>query len=341
LWYFNDSTGRWMQEGAAVRQGNSYVGEVSHFTYWNCDLAAGVVNFKVKVKDQHGNAMAYTQIQFKTTSFGVRGGYTDSAGFASGMIPRGEAMEFQVLSPCDAVLFGEQLGPVLADQDLGVVTVTYQPGAVTLTGKVVDCNGASVENGFVNALLDGLNYRALVSKGTFALTISRCVSTATDVKIVAGDYKTAQQGTVGTISVTIGNADAGTLTACGTMSEETVTFTFNGKTYTILAPPDSTIIKKTDTLYILGAWTKDASSTFIMELDNLTKPGNYMVHWLTLDNGEQYNCIPRKEMCKVTKVESTYGYIEGSFTATMYKIGDSLYKTPYPASGSFRFKRTY
>ncbi|HLZ89143.1 MAG TPA: carboxypeptidase-like regulatory domain-containing protein, partial [Puia sp.] len=35
LWYFNDSTGRWIQQGSATRQGNNYVGSVGHFTWWN------------------------------------------------------------------------------------------------------------------------------------------------------------------------------------------------------------------------------------------------------------------------------------------------------------------
>ena len=52
LWYFNDSSGRWIQQGTAVKQGNTYVGQVGHFTYWNCDAPMGTVNFKVHVVDQ-------------------------------------------------------------------------------------------------------------------------------------------------------------------------------------------------------------------------------------------------------------------------------------------------
>src|ERR1700742_2255235 len=55
LWYFNDSSGRWIQQGSAVKQGNTYVGQVGHFTYWNCDAPMGTVNFKVHVIDQFGN----------------------------------------------------------------------------------------------------------------------------------------------------------------------------------------------------------------------------------------------------------------------------------------------
>lgn len=37
LWYFNDSTGLWKQEGTATKNGTQYEGTVAHFSFWNCD----------------------------------------------------------------------------------------------------------------------------------------------------------------------------------------------------------------------------------------------------------------------------------------------------------------
>jgi uncharacterized protein (DUF2062 family) len=59
LWYFNDTTGRWIEQGSAVKQGNTYVGQVGHFTFWNCDAYINTVNFKLHVVDQFGNPVAY------------------------------------------------------------------------------------------------------------------------------------------------------------------------------------------------------------------------------------------------------------------------------------------
>jgi len=35
LWYFDEEKGYWKQEGVATKVGNKYVGEVSHFSWWN------------------------------------------------------------------------------------------------------------------------------------------------------------------------------------------------------------------------------------------------------------------------------------------------------------------
>lgn len=37
MWHLNEQTGIWEEEGTATRQGNTYVGTVSHFSTWNCD----------------------------------------------------------------------------------------------------------------------------------------------------------------------------------------------------------------------------------------------------------------------------------------------------------------
>lgn len=38
LWYFNEESGLWVEEGYTTRQGDEYVGSVKHFTWWNCDI---------------------------------------------------------------------------------------------------------------------------------------------------------------------------------------------------------------------------------------------------------------------------------------------------------------
>ena len=38
LWYFDEAVGYWKEQGIATKVGNQYIAEVTHFTWWNCDL---------------------------------------------------------------------------------------------------------------------------------------------------------------------------------------------------------------------------------------------------------------------------------------------------------------
>jgi hypothetical protein len=57
LWYFNEETGLWVEEGAATRQGNTYVGKVKHFSWWNLDYPNDVIDIKGKVTDCNGQPL--------------------------------------------------------------------------------------------------------------------------------------------------------------------------------------------------------------------------------------------------------------------------------------------
>ncbi|MFN0188416.1 MAG: carboxypeptidase-like regulatory domain-containing protein [Bacteroidia bacterium] len=74
LWYFDETTQLWKEEGVATRQGNNYVAEVSHFTWWNCDQpgTGGGVQIKGKVVDCNGNPFVNARI------YSLTGGYIQS-----------------------------------------------------------------------------------------------------------------------------------------------------------------------------------------------------------------------------------------------------------------------
>ena len=43
LWHFNEVTALWEEEGTALYNGSMYTAEVSHFSWWNCDVPGGVL----------------------------------------------------------------------------------------------------------------------------------------------------------------------------------------------------------------------------------------------------------------------------------------------------------
>lgn len=241
LWYFNDTAGKWIEQGTAVRQGNNYMAQVGHFTFWNCDAYLATVNFTVHVVDQFGNPLAYRYIQFTYDGY-ARGGYTDSTGFAQGLIPKGASLVMQVLSECGTLIGGVNVGPALQDMNLGTVSVSIENAELTVTGNVVDCSNNPIDSGYVNVLVDGLDYQALVSKGAFSLPIHRCFAGNTPVQLVAGDFGTAEVSITTTITADSGTLNVGTLSACSApiAGPEYIRFTLKGINYNLI-PPAATL----------------------------------------------------------------------------------------------------
>ena len=337
LWYFNDSSGRWIEEGSAVKVGNSYVGQVGHFSYWNCDAASGTVNFKVHVKDQHGNPLAYTYIQFQSQVWGTRGGYTDSTGFAQGLIPRGQSLVMQVVTECGNMLAGANVGPAVSDQDLGTVTVTIDHADIVVKGTVVDCSLNPVDSGFVSVHIDGLNYNAAVVKGAFMLPVTRCFSSSTTALLTPADLKTSQQGSQ--VSVAVNSADtinAGQLTACGVSIDQFIQFSIGSNTYNLTAPPDNLSENVYSGItYIIGS-NSGGSPTIRMQFGQLTGTTGTALDSVYASTPTGYY-MGAYLNCTITSFGPVGGVIEGNFTGPVYGGSPGGQQT---ISGSFKVKRT-
>jgi hypothetical protein len=218
LWYFNDSTGRWMQQGVAIRIGNSYFGQVSHVTYWTCAVPVVTVDFNARLKDQFGNPIPFTHVYFTSnqsqTGFNTISSYTDSTGYVQGLLPQNESLVMYIVTQCGNPLAGANVGPALQSQNMGNITVNVLNSTLTLSGNVVNCSSSSVDSGYVNATIDGLNYRAVVKNGTFNLPVIRCYDASAEVSLTAYDFVGMTSGSASMITATAGNVNAGTLSAC-------------------------------------------------------------------------------------------------------------------------------
>jgi hypothetical protein len=243
LWSFNDTTGLWKEEGTATKQGNNYVGTVSHFSFWNCDYPYGVINFKALVKDQNGNAYANASVVIQTTTdqYTTYGsGYTDSTGYVGGLIPKGKALQLKIYTKCNTVVLTKDVGPFTANADLGTLTVTTAaPGAVTFSGTVKNCSLTPVTNGYVEVYLDGYYTRTAINNGNWSLTINRCNNTPTTASVIAYDLGSNQGGTSTTVQVSGATVNAGELSACGTSLAQFVNYTLNGVAKNFTYPTDS------------------------------------------------------------------------------------------------------
>jgi hypothetical protein len=154
LWYFDETAGIWQEEGAATRSGNSYVGQVSHFSFWNCDVSINTLTLEGTIS-LHSEDLPFSDVFVKLTrpngSFALSG--VNALGYFSGIVPSGEVLELEVVAyDCQDVLYSEQIGPFSDDQDLGLISVeddSEGAGIIEFHGDVVDCEGNPLAGGVI------------------------------------------------------------------------------------------------------------------------------------------------------------------------------------------------
>lgn len=93
LWWFNEQTGKWEEDGEAKLVGNRYEGEVKHFSWWNLDYPSQQGTVEGYVRNADGTAVPYI-----TVHVGQRTTKTDSYGYYRQTVPAGEDFSVAVLS---------------------------------------------------------------------------------------------------------------------------------------------------------------------------------------------------------------------------------------------------
>jgi type IV secretory pathway VirB2 component (pilin) len=227
MWYLDESTGLWKEEGVGTKQGNMYIGEVAHFTFWNYDLQSNRATIKGRVVDCNGNPVANLEVYGK---YGYE--LTDGNGYFEGFVPAGIAttLRFNLYTgTCSLSTYNhtENIAPLSDGQ-------VYQIGNInagcpnttsfkTITGHVEGCNGQTIATAGV--IVAG-RFTLIDANGNFRITV--CTTIGTNITVSAttlDDFYTT--------TVAIGTAntyDIGTITLCGNTSgiAEDNEFTING-----------------------------------------------------------------------------------------------------------------
>ncbi len=182
LWHFEETTGYWIEEGEATLQGNKYVGTVSHFSFWNCDIPNTFVFIEGEVTDEAGQPIANVQIKITEVASGMVGyGRTDENGFYSGAVPNDQNLILTILNSCDEEIYSAPIGPFSADATIPSIIVFTNENFITLSGTLVDCNNDPVTNGYLK--VDFAGRQALLytdADGVFNDIISICDATSLD-----------------------------------------------------------------------------------------------------------------------------------------------------------------
>lgn len=183
LWSFNEETGIWQEEGVANKVGNTYVGIVSHFSWWNCDAQFAQSILKVNVKNASGQPVSNIKIGLKRNSQTYETyAFTDNLGAASGIVPANETLTMKVYDVCNTVISTTTIGPFAPNSTTTLPDIVIPNGnTYTIKGTLKTCSGADVTNGVVALKFAGSasyfqTITALVTNGAFTINTQACSS---------------------------------------------------------------------------------------------------------------------------------------------------------------------
>lgn len=222
LWYFDEVNGYWKEEGQATLQGNMYVGTVSHFSFWNCDIPAEAITLCLTATNADNLAIGNLWVSITSATFGTTYGYTNENGEVCGFVPSNETLELNVYSYdfCGSTpLYNEMIGPFSMDSDQAIV-VQENADIIeeTVIGVFNTCDANAVSDGYVRLNYGGQTFTDIVNDGNFEINLFRC-ETDNTFSIKGSDYVNLQ--TTDSISYTFTTplTNIGTITACNSVTE--------------------------------------------------------------------------------------------------------------------------
>lgn len=237
LWSFDDVLGYWIEDGEATLQGNEYVGEVSHFSFWNCDAPFPVEDFCTTLLDPSGNPLTNTLVTISSpnTPF-PRHGVTNQNGEVCGKVPSGIAMVLTVEDFCGNAVYSNTIGPFTATTNYGPITITPGGGTTSqqVTGQFNNCSGNPVTNGYVVVDYAGSQFIDYVSSGSYSVNLISC---APNNNFTLEAIDIANQETSGQIAYTFTPpvTSLGTITSCNAVAEY-IEWTIDGTAYFETSP---------------------------------------------------------------------------------------------------------
>ncbi len=348
LWYFDETNGLWKQEGTATKTGNNYVGDVSHFSFWNYDVPANYVIFNCTVVTASGQPVqnAYVKISLVSNPNNAGYGYTDSSGYVSGAVPNNAQLKLEVFANAScgtAAAFSQNFSTTNVNVAFGNATINTTTSIATLTGGVKNCAGLPVTNGYV-VIREGNLYNriALSNTGTYSHNKVFC-SFPTQITLVGEDVPNLQQNLPVTYSVTsagVNNIPA--ITACGVNTQQFINYTINGSAYSFTATTDSlTFLNGAGGVpyCYLNGFTFNATSniTIYFTSSGIALNSNQTLQFFKPSQINDSTIITTPILVNITEYGTIGQFIAGNFTGAF--TGGGPGNIVYNTTCNFRLKR--
>ncbi len=235
LWHFDEANGYWKEDGFATRQGNKYIGQVSHFSWWNCDAQFPTARLSMRVINQEDGPLTDMAVHLTMPSGSTAAAITDGNGQASGLIPINTVLTMKVYAntPCGRELIHTtQIGPFSGDTVLPDVVVdnTVSIQNAHIFGNLRNCNNAAVTNGYV--MIPGVAIYP-VTNGAFDFNTIICSNTIFSLYGFDNQAQMAANILTGNLSA---ENNVGNLLCCNAITESITYQIDNNPVVTIVAP---------------------------------------------------------------------------------------------------------
>lgn len=168
LWWFDETTGLWKEEGKAVRTADGqYVGEASHFTWWNLDPADMAASLEGYVKNVNGEPLEGIRIHVNSQYYSKP---TDADGYYKVKVMANTRFTVCIPSAEYGDYTPEQKHTVNPIPENGVGRQDFiLPIRYKINGKVVDKEGNPVEASYRLTIpgMETTRWKDTDSKGKF------------------------------------------------------------------------------------------------------------------------------------------------------------------------------
>ena len=342
LWYIDGTTGIWQEEGTATKQGSNYVGQVKHFSYWNCDYPYSAVTLSFVLQTPAGLPLvnAYVEVIPTDSSGGLAHGYTDSLGQVKGLVPANTNLKMEVFGSCGAVAYSQNIPSLNQNTDLGVIKIADSTLLLTFTGTLLNCNNAPVTNGYAIINFNGTTrYVATDSVGRFITTYVACSTFPAFSTVLGVDNNAQKQSEEINVNITAPITNAGTITTCGTSSQQFVNYKIDGTEYKIGAYSSDSLYARTDDLSDTTTINPTGLEGTILIKAKANAVGTFPILDLAL-RGYGYTDFDKTSTVTFTTFPASVGnFYEGSLNGSfvVYRNTDSA--LTHNITGTFRVKR--
>jgi hypothetical protein len=329
LWFVDEQTGLWKEEGKATKQGNNYVGEVKHFSFWNCDRPFDIANISMTIHTDAGKPLAYAGVKITaitnndTTSSAFC--YTDSIGQVAGMVPANQRLVVEVLDPCYSPVYSKDVPaiPINGNVDLGIINAPVITSMVTLNGTLNNCAATPVKHGYAIVYFNHIMQIAATDQnGKFTASFIICASTVATASIVGVDTASQTESNLVTVVVNGPVNEIPTINACIVSRQQYINYTLDGTGHQISTTPIDTmnIMSRRDSannaLYIAGQKTGGVNDFISFSINNFTGPGRFSLATLSV-SGYGAVAIPQPISISISEGEYHSGEFGGQFTDSL------------------------